>query len=51
MTDTTTTPTGGKTQNPQQACSVCGSSAHTAGYHDNAEPTGYHDNSVPTDNE
>lgn len=31
-------------------CAICGSTAHTTGYHEgNAEPAGYHEgNSIPT---
>jgi hypothetical protein len=54
MTDTTVA-TDKPPTDPRPPCTVCGSTAHTAGYHDNenptSQPTGYHDNSVPTGTE
>lgn len=48
---TETTPGPKQPTDPRPGCTVCGSTAHTAGYHDSSEPTGYHDSSVPTDGE
>jgi hypothetical protein len=48
MTDTTTNPPKGPVD-PRPGCTVCGSTAHTAGFHDSGEPTGFHDSSMPAD--
>ena len=55
MTDTTSA-TDKPPTDPRPPCTVCGSTAHTAGYHENgggdtAEPAGFHENSVPTGTE
>ncbi len=54
MTDTTTS-TDKPPTDPRPPCTICGSTTHTAGYHDNdtptSQPAGYHDNAVPTGTE
>jgi hypothetical protein len=56
MTDTTAA-TDKPPTDPRPPCTVCGSTAHTSGYHENGgdggtrQPTGYHENSLPTGTE
>lgn len=56
MTETTIA-TDGTPTDPRPPCSICGSTKHTTGQHDNGEPTGgvspmgQHDNAVPTGTE
>jgi hypothetical protein len=41
-----TTPDPKPPTDPRPGCTVCGSTAHTSGYHDSSEPAGYHDSSI-----